>query len=165
MKKIKGISFILILFFFFAAGADAGTYARMKGIIHSGSDLDTGYGVGMALGFNFDAIRFEGELEFRDTEIEGTNIGIQMWDLLANVYVDFFNASMLTPYIGIGGGYGWFDIDQGFDYDDTQFVYQGTVGVNWDVTHNVKMDAQYRYLTDGDEFKTNNFCLGLRFDF
>ena len=165
MRKINAILLILILVVSVSKAADAEMYARMKGVLFAGDDLDTGYGIGMALGYHFDAFRLEGELEFRDTDIEDTNFGIQMWDLLANVYIDFENASLVTPYIGIGGGYGWLDLDQVLEYDDTQLVYQGTAGVNWEVTHNVKMDWQYRYLTDNDEYKTHNFSVGLRFDF
>ena len=165
MKKIIGLMMIICLSLLTPDTASANLYTGIKGFFFSGDDLEDGYGISMAVGYKYRALRLEGELEFRDTDVGNAAFEIQLWDLLINAYADFENTSAFTPYIGGGAGYGWFDFNSGFDYNDTAFVYQGTAGVAWRMSHNAMIDLHYRFFSDTDNYDTNNYTFGLRFEF
>ena len=171
MKKSYWIILIVGLSFLFVNPASAGMYFGGKIIFNQGSDLEFGYGAGVELGWAFDNLRLEGEFEYRDNDVDDApgDWSIKMYDLLVNGYYDFFNDSMFTPYVGAGVGYAWYDFSNELevdipDLDDAEFVYQFSGGVLLGFEH-LKVDVQYRYFADTEDYDTHNFSAGVRFEF
>ncbi|MCH6204394.1 porin family protein [Brucella ciceri] len=88
--------------------------------------------------------------------------------ILANAYVDLGNFAGFTPYVGAGIGgtrVKWGDLDD-VRYGGTQegaanwrFTYALMVGASVDLTHNLKLDAGYRYrhINGGKMFEGNQW--------
>ncbi|MFC0244092.1 outer membrane protein [Falsochrobactrum ovis] len=88
--------------------------------------------------------------------------------ILANVYVDLGNFSGVTPYVGAGIGgtrVKWADLKD-VRYGGTQegatnwrFTYALMAGATVDLTHNLKLDAGYRYrhVNGGKMFEGNRW--------
>ena len=90
---------------------------------------------------------------------------VQSTVALANVYVDAVHWNRLTGFIGggIGGSFnrvsnltdiGVGGTNTGFGFarerSSVSLAYQGTIGVAYDVTPNLKLELAYRYLDMGD---------------
>jgi outer membrane cobalamin receptor len=93
--------------------------------------------------------------------------------------MDFF------PYVGAGVGMSWVMADmtepssgRGFDDNDIAFAYQGIAGVGYNITQNVGMTLDYRFLgttgldfdtpagkADYDAYYNHTVMLGLRYSF
>ena len=96
--------------------------------------------------------------------------------LMVNGYYDIKTGSPWTPYIG--GGIGWAKLDLNTpglptsDYDDA-IAYQVIGGVAYDVTSQLSIDAQYRFMGTSDatisgadyNLTTNNVVLGIGYSF
>lgn len=138
------------------------------------TELDNGYGVGVALGYdtgpvdNNIGLRLEAEYMYRQNEVDTHSSGgaqlagptgeINSHAYMANAYLDFHNGSAVTPYIGGGVGvaqvsyddYGVTAIPNVLDDDDTVFAYQGIAGASYKVTPQIKLTADYRYFATED---------------
>ena len=123
---------------------------------------DPGYAILGQVGYGFGKIRLEGELGWRQNEInkfsddfgdhsvDGNISGVSF---MGNVYYDFVNSSKWTPFVGAGIG----GIDLNFDNlkaggvpvtndGDFVFAYQGIAGVSYAVNEQLSIKADYRYL-------------------
>lgn len=107
--------------------------------------------------------------------------------LLANVWFDLKNESMITPYVGGGLGLGWAKADAeinggavGLGGSDSGFAYQLGGGVKFDLSEHLALDAGYRYKVldnlslkesagTGDfknvDFRSHNIQVGLTYKF
>ena len=123
---------------------------------------DPGYAILGQVGYGFGKVRLEGELGWRQNEINkfSDNFGAKSPDgningvsFMANVYYDFVNSSKWTPFVG--GGIGGIDLN--FDNlkaagapvtndGDFVFAYQGIAGVSYAVNEQLSLKADYRYL-------------------
>lgn len=133
---------------------------------------DPGYAILGQVGYGFGKIRLEGELGWRQNEINkfsddfgsaSPSGNISGVSIMGNVYYDFVNSSKWTPYIG--GGIGGIDVN----FDNLKaggvpvtndgnflFAYQGIAGVSYAVNEQLSVKADYRYLgTTGGNFATN----------
>jgi opacity protein-like surface antigen len=87
--------------------------------------------------------------------------------VLGNVYFDWANDSMFTPYVGAGIGYGWVD-GSGTAVDDDGIALGAAAGVAVDITNNLALDAGYRYRNidvSGDNVQEHQAAVGFRFKF
>lgn len=188
MKRILVLSVlgVSLAFSFSTALAASGTlqcatgpYASVKGglSVLADSDLsysdgstaklsfDNGWGLDVALGYQWPMFRVEGEVAYRSNDVDefsdsfGTvqiNGDIKSWSGMANGYYDFSNTTTVTPYVG--GGLGVARIDGssdelGWDDNDTVFAYQFMAGVNFALTKQISLDVEYRYFgTQDPEF-------------
>ncbi|WP_170772824.1 outer membrane protein [Ruegeria lacuscaerulensis] len=135
------------------------------------TDFDGGFGLGIAIGkeipqWSNDSIatRVELELSYRDNDVDGVNFSgngpasevnvsgdVTQTSLFANVLVDFKTASALTPYVGLGLGVAYTDLDFSYgpgvelDDSDTNFAAQIIAGVAYDVSENTALTLDTRY--------------------
>ncbi|WP_160175190.1 outer membrane protein [Ruegeria halocynthiae] len=135
------------------------------------TDFDGGYGLGIAVGteipqWSNDVIgtRIELELSYRDNDVDGVNFSgngpgaegnvsgdVKQTSLFANVLVDFKQTGAFTPYVGLGLGATYSDLDFSYgpgvelDDTDTTFAAQIIAGVAYDVNENVALTLDTRY--------------------
>ncbi|WP_420585782.1 outer membrane protein [Ruegeria sp.] len=135
------------------------------------TDFDGGFGLGVAIGteipqWSNDTIgtRIELELSFRDGDVDGVNFtgngpaaegnisgDVTQTSLFANVLVDFKQAGALTPYVGLGIGATYSDLDFAYgpgvelDDSDTTFAAQIIAGVAYDLNDNTALTLDTRY--------------------
>ena len=153
-------------------------------------EFDEGFGLGGAVGYEFEQIRIEGEITYRSNDIDNINgffFGgdIDAVSYLINGFVDFETGNRFKPYIGAGIGVSDVEINPnadtkfpvdfvtGGDNDDTVFSYQLVAGLRYAVSEPVTLDLSYRYFaTAGPEFGpadfdyiNHNVFLGISFMF
>ncbi|MDY6941714.1 MAG: outer membrane beta-barrel protein [Pseudomonadota bacterium] len=144
------------------------------------SEYDTNFGLAAVLGTGTAAgVRVEGELFYRSSDIDGGNIGaveldelggdVSQWGVMANAYYDFDLGSPVKPFVGAGIGAAQInaDVDLGsvdvIDDDSTEFAYQLTAGLMFEVSPNLMITGAYRYQATSDaEFEDE---LGTTVDF
>lgn len=151
----------------------------MNGAYLGEAEYDTGYTVGVALGYIIDAFRVEGEIAYQTNDQDTFNNNPHPGDFdvvtyLVNGYFDFNMESRFIPYLtaGIGGATVNFS-EPGFDEDDTVFAYQLGVGVGIAMSEALILDFRYRYLATQDaelgvyeaETASHNLTVGLRMAF
>lgn len=130
-------------------------------------DFDNGWTASVAGGRAFaSGLRIEGELAYRDAEIE-RSVGVapgaeaNAISLLANAYYDFNRAGQFQPYVGAGVGVAQIDGRTfnnatlaanlvGFDSTDTNIAYQVLAGVGVGLSERVTLDVGYRYFAAPD---------------
>lgn len=114
---------------------------------------------------------------------------VKAQSLMLNGYYDFKNTSKFTPYVSAGVGVTRIknesiDIEYSnysFSKSDNHFTWSAGVGVAYNITNNVALDASYRYV-DAGKFKfsqdfsddsqsvkykltSNDYALGIRYNF
>ncbi|MCG7521041.1 outer membrane protein [Ruegeria sp. Ofav3-42] len=135
------------------------------------TDFDGGYGLGIAVGkeipqWSNDQIgtRIELELSYRDNDVDGVNFSgngpgaegnisgdVTQTSLFANVLVDFKQAGAFTPYVGLGLGATYSDLDFAYgpgvalNDTDTTFAAQVIAGVAYEVSANTALTLDTRY--------------------
>ena len=143
--------------------------------------FNPGVYVGGTGGYDFGFVRLEGELSYKDAEIDAItsqtanysihnvdgNIGV--FSLMLNVFFDLHNSSRFTPYLGGGIGFATLYISDTYGYvtkgnstyyqplywasDDTVFAYQLGGGVDIALNSRFSLDVGYRYFkTDKAHF-------------
>lgn len=143
-------------------------------------EFDPGIYVGGTGGYDFGYLRLEGEISYRNSEIDSiTNsvdgrygnldgdLGVSAF--MANAFFDLHNDSRVTPYLGGGIGFAVLNLgntsgtDRNYDYwdlysedDDTVFAYQIGAGVEIALNPRYSLDLGYRYFgTDTANFNDN----------
>ena len=127
--------------------------------------MDAGSSYSGAFGGKFDNYRLEAEVSYRNNDTDESTPGqVDSMELsntmaMVNLFYDFRNSSRFTPYIGggIGASYGSAKVnfDNGIDTitadgDDIVFAYQVGGGMSVDITKNVALTVDYRYLDTGN---------------
>lgn len=94
------------------------------------------------------------------------NVSTNMF--LGNFYYDWKNQSALTPYVGVGAGYGW-EWANGAGAVNAQGVAVGfAAGVAYDVNRNLALDVGYRFhdiLNANQTTPEHQIAAGLRVKF
>lgn len=116
---------------------------------------------------------------------------IDVQTLMFNVFYDFENSSKFTPYLGLGAGLAFINVDvtvdDGFgsmtadnvDMDATNFAWAASAGCSYELTEMVELDLQLRYVDFGDSgtysedgnsaqiknMSSTDAMLGIRFTF
>lgn len=129
------------------------------------TDLGDGLSYGGAVGFQYKKTRTE--LEYRRMEVSVdavsyaggaapatpvVNDDLVAQALMSNVYFDFVNRSIVTPYIGVGVGGA--RVENEIGERDAAFAYQGRAGVEVALGRSVSVGAEYVY------FRTLNLVYG-----
>lgn len=134
----------------------------------NGLDNDDTWVVGGGVGYQFsDFLRADITGDFSGDYEVAPGAEISTATVLGNVYFDWANESMFTPYIGAGVGYGWVN-GSGTAVDDDGLALGATAGVAIDITNNIALDAGYRYRNidvSGDNVQEHQAVAGFRFKF
>ncbi|MFO1188350.1 MAG: outer membrane beta-barrel protein [Alphaproteobacteria bacterium] len=138
------------------------------------ADFDLGYGVLGAVGYRFGQIRVEGELGFRDNNIDQISGGNGSGDMtslsaMLNAIYDLGDFAGVRPYIGAGIGWARVKLDNAAlagttltNDSDSQFAYQGMIGFQVPLDTALSLDVGYRYFATLDpDFRTVG---GAKFD-
>lgn len=150
----------------------------MNGAYLGETEYDTGYTIGVALGYMIDAFRVEGEIAYQTNDQDTFNNNPHPGDFdvityLANGYFDFVGGTF-TPFLTAGIGAATVNFSEpGFDEDDIVFAYQLGAGVGIAMSEALILDFRYRYLATQDaeldaykaETAIHNLTLGLRMAF
>lgn len=132
--------------------------------------FQNGFAAAVALGYDFDGYRVEGEAEYRKNDFDNYNCSIETYSLMVNGYYDIKTDSAFTPFIGAGLGMATHETDDG---NDTVFAYQAIGGVAYSICQMVFLDLAYRYFATSDpefdgidaEYDSHNISLGVRIGF
>ena len=136
-------------------------------------EFDTGWGIGLAGGYDFGTYRLELEVPYRSTDVDkftdstgSTSLSgdVSSTALMVNAFYDFRMISpAVVPYLGAGIGAAYVtadvsdDVGQVLDDDDTVFAYQFIAGVAFPVSKQLAIDVNYRYFaTDDPNFEISN---------
>ncbi|MGB0843352.1 MAG: outer membrane protein [Alphaproteobacteria bacterium] len=141
--------------------------------------VDTGFGGSAALGyaFNFDGLGVFNNLrpeiqasyyKFDGSAFTGTNgFAASSSDEtliggFANLVTDIeFGLLPITPYLGLGLGYGQRTVDYGSNsFKDTGLLYQAMVGGRYNITERLSLDLGYKYLRSFDIDSANGSTSG-----
>ena len=104
---------------------------------------------------------------------------ILMYTGSLQLYAEFPNATFLTPFVNAGIGATLIDVEYKYRNslgesekdkgDETSFTWNVGAGVSARVNDRISVDATYRYTDFNEvediEFTTNEFLLGIRYDF
>lgn len=110
--------------------------------------------------------------------------------LMLNGYYDFKNTSKFTPYVGAGVGVTHIKNnytnqeypDYAFSKTDNHFTWSASLGIAYNITNNVALDASYRYVDAGKfafdqdfgkyaneetsfKLSSQDYSLGIRYNF
>ncbi|SNY90989.1 Opacity protein [Cohaesibacter sp. ES.047] len=112
------------------------------------------------------------------------------WTLMLNGYYDFGTWNSITPYVGAGVGTAWVKVDDyktdtGYSFKDHgqfNFAWNVMAGASFDLTDELKLDANYRFVSLGEtrtgrvnaaaaensvkfeDLYAHDFRVGLRYD-
>jgi opacity protein-like surface antigen len=148
--------------------------------------FDPGVYIGGAGGFDFGFLRLEGELSYKEADINSItdNTGARQYRdidgnlgalaFMTNAFFDFHNYTPVTPYVGVGIGFATLHMSNtyatnGLMYprdDDTVFAYQLGAGLDIAFNRRFSLDLGYRYFnTDWASFSRNSLTTsGVRFE-
>ncbi|WP_319525710.1 outer membrane beta-barrel protein [uncultured Desulfosarcina sp.] len=160
------------------ASATEGLYIGIQGGINNMDDtktkdsegeMDSGYAISGFVGYDFGYFRVEGEVAYRENDIDKITIlgfdtvssgDVTAASFILNGYLDVQNRTPFTPYIGAGIGCNYFEYNgtaiyhslTTIKYDDSETVlaYQLSAGITWDVTKALALDLSYKYLKSDD---------------
>jgi len=132
--------------------------------------FDDGFVVNGAVGYQWGNIRGEGEIGYRRNDLDRfNNLGKGNGDanavhFMANGYWDFIPAGKIDPYVGVGIGVARVDYSDlsdaagatVLDQTDTQFAYQGIVGVRYLMAPQWDVGVEYRYFATLDPHVTTS---------
>jgi len=151
--------------------------------------FDPGVYVGGTGGYDFGFLRLEGELSYRNANIDSVTFSsgerfrnvdgdLGAFATMFNVFFDMHNPSRMTPYVGGGIGFATLHISdthgygntQGYSrlYDDsydTVFAYQVGAGMDVAINSRYSLDIGYRYfITDKAKLDGNLITSDFRFE-
>ncbi|MGD0585870.1 MAG: outer membrane beta-barrel protein [Oryzomonas sp.] len=153
--------------------------------------FDSGVSIGGAGGFDFGFIRLEGELSYKEADINSIsdNTGANRYRdingnlgalaFMTNAFFDFHNYTPVTPYVGVGIGFATLHMSNTFATDqnnnrnlmyprddDTVFAYQLGAGLDIALNRRFSLDLGYRYFnTDWASFSRDQLTSsGVRFE-
>lgn len=157
----------------------------------SQAGYDSGYDVGWNIGYKSTPMRYEGELTYLNANLRKFSVNDipqqyvtgynNAFFGMANVYYDFTNLlNCLQPYLGIGIGYGWLNVNLNssapiaqlhYSGSNTIFTYQGMAGIIYNFSETYALNLGYRYLATtnanqfGDRFSAQSLNLGVTYRF
>lgn len=130
-------------------------------------DNDDAFAVGGGVGYQFnDYLRSDLRVDWSGDYEVAPGADASLTTVLGNLYFDWQNDSMFTPYIGAGAGYGWVDADGG--NSDDGFAYSLMTGVSVDMSESIALDVGYRYrdlMISGENPTDHSGLAGIRFKF
>ncbi|HET9230484.1 MAG TPA: outer membrane beta-barrel protein [Vitreimonas sp.] len=126
---------------------------------------DVGVGYGFMGGF-----RAEGELAYRNNDIDLIDDEVEVWSLMANLFYDFNRGGRFQPYLGVGAGFAQLET---LGEDEDSWGWQGLAGVGIELSDRATLDIGYRYFVLEDlqlfgidsDYEHQAVTLGLRWEF
>jgi opacity protein-like surface antigen len=144
-------------------------YFNNDAVFNERVGFDPGVYAGGTAGFDFGFLRLEGEISYRDSEINsvtdqssgfrysGVDGNLGALAVMANAFFDMHNATPITPYWGGGIGFAAMHVSDTHAFDgqsvqhlypeddDTVFAYQVGAGLEIALNPMVSLDVGYRY--------------------
>ena len=133
------------------------------------AEMDTGFSLLGALGYDFGMFRLEGEVGYRTNDFDtGTIQGVAgsadlvgdqtALSFMGNVGIDIETQTKFTPYFLVGIGFAQVEADGvgiagvagTWDADDTVFAYQLGAGVGYAASETITLGLEYRYFGTSD---------------
>ncbi len=148
---------------FYLRGDIGGSYLTSPGPANVGA-FTGGGGIGYQFNDNFRA-DVTGDWTSNYSVAPGATLSTTA--VMGNVYYDWKNDSPITPYVGVGAGYGWVN-RAGFGVNDSGIALGATVGASLDMTSNLALDVGYHFrdtMITGDDAIEHSLTAGLRFKF
>lgn len=112
--------------------------------------LKTGYDLGLNAGYRFSDFRAELQARYIRNAFKKIDkkAHFNLTTIMVNGYYDINLGSSFVPFVGAGIGYVHPTVSEGVvtKSDNDHFGYQGIVGVAYNVTKNISVDASYTYL-------------------
>jgi opacity protein-like surface antigen len=148
----------------------------------SGLDMDTGYNLGAALGWNVSPnVSLEAELFYTSSGFSNFDARLETMSVMGNAYYNFDCGWKAMPFIGVGVGGVQVNHNDKFastSGSDFVFGYQAMAGFTYNLTPSMDLLVEYRYQGSGDahivdsvhplggdqEYKSHNLSIGIRFD-
>src|SRR4051812_24576872 len=131
------------------------------------SDDANAVSVGGGIGYQFNPyLRSDVRVDWSGQYDIAPGADVDMTTVLGNVYLDIPNETILTPYAGVGAGYGWTAGDA--TADKNGFAYSLMAGVSINLSQSTSLDLGYRYrevLDSGSDPKDHSILGGIRFKF
>jgi OOP family OmpA-OmpF porin len=126
---------------------------------------DVGVGYGFMGGF-----RAEGELAYRNNDIDLISDEVEVWSLMANLFYDFNRGGRFQPYLGAGVGFAQLET---LGEDEDSWGWQGLAGVGIELSDRATLDIGYRYFVLEDlqlfgidsDYEHQAVTVGLRWEF
>ncbi|MBN1279084.1 MAG: acyloxyacyl hydrolase [Chlorobium sp.] len=194
IRVLRGLFFVLILFFFGTASADSATpyvggstgfaflngdKLTLNGTYLADPEYDTGAAFSGSLGMDYDGYRVEGEVAYQKNEIDNLGSDVSVLSFMANGYLDFqMERSRIIPFVSAGVSYAKVDVDTlGDDGSDGVFAFQLGAGAGFQISSRVTIDAKYRYFASADpeielgqkkyqmDINSHNLLFGFRMSF
>ena len=153
-------------------------------------NYDSGFAVGGIFGYDFGALRLDGEITYRDNGIsliglpaEGNTSALSY---MINGYFDIPTNMLIKPYLGGGIGYATVSVNDAnipgvttvADDSASVLAYQLSAGIGIEVSHTTTLSLGYRYFLTEDpgmadtsgaafttEYQSHEFNIGVRFLF
>jgi len=156
--------------FYVGAGVGGAWFLTQTTTIGGDFNSTTGLIADLVAGYDFVGPRFEVELGYGFIPFTATlantaarsnftGVGHQV-HLMAKALYDFMPASTITPYIGAGAGIAF--VDSNAPLANTQFAYEGIVGVAYNIDSQWRMALEGRYVgTTSPSFVVNNVSIGV----
>ncbi|MGD9637679.1 MAG: OmpA family protein [Alphaproteobacteria bacterium] len=132
-------------------------------------DLDNNWAAKINLGYDFGnnwRAELEGARRKNSNGSTNSNGDISVWSAMGNVIYDINIDKAITPFIGGGLGYAWFDPDsvtplnggQGvLSENDSSIAYQAFAGASYNLYKSLDVSLEYRYFaTYNQGGKTSN---------
>src|SRR5207248_10779099 len=145
---------------------------RAPGLAPVRARFGDGFAAGARIGYEWGPWRFEEEYAYRSNDLSGLRVGgfnvpgvsgsRQSHAIMTNVLYDinpaWFNIGWpISPHVGAGVGAVNINdrarvtgFGRVFNDDDWQFGYQAIAGVRYNVTPNLAVDVDYKYLATTD---------------
>lgn len=129
-------------------------------------DEKAGFLAGAAVGYKFNPyFRAEIELAYRGNKVKQKQMGTfnnNLWTLMGNGYLEYPLAYGITPYIGLGTGYGWNHVKFKGHKDNTNgFVWQAIAGARYQLCERTDIALDYRYMDGQKDANNHAICLSL----
>ena len=155
-------------------------------------DPDSGYAISFAFGRRHNHnLRSEIEIAIRGNDLSTSGIEepisefpssdddnqVTTYSVMKNFIHDFSNRSRLTPYVGVGLGYSYLDIESfadGIDDGVSAFSYQAIGGVATKINKAADIVVEYRFLGTTEvevadffpvTYEAHNLFLGVKFEY
>ncbi len=150
----------------FGCGFSRGIYGGLKDEVVAGG----GVRWDVIYGHRFDR-DFSGDIPINTNPDDPIETTVSTNTLLFNMYYDFANWRGLTPYVGVGVGVAWHDMDWVTSTDptspnpqfgdrDRDFAWALMAGMSYAVSQNVALDFGYRYIDMGSVDSKHEDVLG-----
>ena len=133
----------------------------------SGGKDDTAFTGGAGIGYQAtENLRGDLRVDWSGNYKVAPGANMSTTTVLGNMYFDWKNSSVITPYVGAGLGWGWAsDTPTG---SENGFTYALMGGASVDVTEMLALDVGYRFrdiLVRGDNITDHSVLAGVRVKF